>query len=852
MAALAGVESAVQVHIDRGDDLNACDDKGQTPLMLAASRNRAGVCRLLIAAGADAQLLDPLGRDALGIAQSAGAQDAVVVLASACETSVVSTSDDDPEGHTHLASETLVVADANVLGSKDPRTAVTESAFTSSMYVDDSSSRDEFDIGGWEAEEDQPPPEGDATLSSEAFHIQSAITAHIPIDSAAAWDDFEAFLPERATPLLRADDVDARERLRLLLLRAIREGSVPSFAIEDLTRGNDDEPDPEVAAMLGMVINDLGAETDERFEYSAPHESFKVFVSPDEAPDEESVIAEALDFVDDLGSRRNEPLRLYQREFQREALLSAEAEVTLGQAMEHSIESALDALATWPRGVSDLLDAARKVVAGEKPLRWMAVPSRGESEEADPSIRCDSTTETDARSEALPEGEAEGSREEGAVQDELGEKESVDDLVEFRCKAERLSCIVVGSQDSPAWSACRSTLTALRLARGFLLELAESVRPEDPTSAQIFAQAMSAYRHSRDKMAVANLKLVLSIAKKYLFSGQPLDDLLQEGNIGLLKAVDRYDWRRGFKFSTYATWWIRQQVGRFVADNGKTIRLPVHVYEKTQRIAQAAHAYEIKHGRAPTAEELSVLVGLPAPQIVAFLQAALEPLSLHELLDLDDMLALDAKEQFTVRDPMELIANMQLTKSVDEVLGWLKPKEERIVRMRYGIGLRDSLTLEQIGERLDLTRERIRQIEAKAIRRLKHPARLKQLSSELGLPQPPQPNQPNQPDEVSSDSDDEANSEMRVPPASTAAPKPKPAPVDTPGALKRVGSDLSPLEKVLGLAREVGVGVEDYVEGDSRRLWVYITNTPDSSSKKLVRRLIDLDFKLWPGKGYWR
>jgi len=838
MAVMAGVESAVQIHIDRGDDLNARDDKGQTPLMLSAARNKAAICKLLLAAGADADLIDPSGRSALGIAQAAGALEA----ASAIEAAFIMTQPAESGPPAIQLVDVAVEPGEPPAPASDPLPAAAKIA-----WVADGDG-DGFELGGWEAEEDQTPPEGDPTLSAAAFEIQSAITEHQPIDTSADWDDFDAFLPDRATPLPRADDAEARERLRLVLLRAIREGSVPRSAIEDLTLGDDGEPDAEAGALLGMVINDLGAETDERFEYSAPHESFEVFVAPDEEPGEEDMVADALAFVDDLAGRRNEPLRIYQREFQREALLTAEAEVALGQAMERGIEKALDALAAWPSGVSAVLEAARAVASGAKPLRWMTSGPQVEPEDTPPAPSAELDAEPAAELElpAQAGAEATGAEEQDDSQFGLEVKESSDELAEFCASAELLSGLAIGARkDSSEWETCRGALASLGLARGFLMDIADSRLAGEPESALAFTQAVGAYRHARNQMAVANLKLVFSIAKKYLFSGQPLDDLLQEGNIGLIKAVDRYDWRRGFKFSTYATWWIRQQVGRFVADKGKTIRLPVHVYEKTQRIAQTAHAFELRHGHAPTVEEIATLVELPVHKVVVLARASLDTQSIHELAELDSIIAADAKDQFTARDPMEIVEDMQLVSSVDRFLSTLKLKEENVLRMRFGIGTQESMTLEEVGARLDVTRERIRQIEAAALRRLKHPARLDRLLRELNGAAPPAR------DEDSNEADDDADG---APPSDTAS-SPKlsnPTSQTVPRPERPKGSEPTALDKLLDQAREGGIAVEDYTEGDARRVWVYITETPDNRSRRLVRKLIELGFEFWPGKGYWR
>ena len=740
MAVVAGVESAVQIHIDRGDNLNARDDRGQTPLMLSAARNKASICKILLAAGADATLLDFSGRNALDIAKVAGACEAASVIEAVCKSLAVSRDIDTVCAPAQVVSDKQSVQAASVppaiILGEDPAQptarllSIIEPGSTATTIIEWVSDEDgeSFDLTGWEAEEDRPPPAGDAALSVAASGIQSTISDHQPIDMSADWDDFDAFLPDRATPLPRADDAEARDRLRLVMLRAIREGSVPYAAVEDLTRDDNGDPDDEAVALLGMVINDLGAETDERFEYSTPEESFEVFIAP-EKPDEEVAVSEALAFVDELADHRNEPLRIYQREFQRQALLTAEAEVALGQAMELGVERALDALAAWPSGVGAVLHAVRRVEAGEKPLRWLSSGAQVDPQEVEPIPGA----EADQPKESI------GLDDEDESESDLGAKEFIDELAEFRANAKALSGLAIGScQDDPEWSGCRSTIASLGLTRGFLMELADAKLSGAHQSALAFVQAISAYRCARDQMTVANLKLVFSISKKYLFSGEPLGDLLQEGNIGLIKAVDRYDWRRGFKFSTYATWWIRQQVGRYVADKGKLIRLPVHVYEKTQRIAHAAQAFELRHGYVPSFEEIAALVELPVHKVVALSRSSLEPLQIHELDDVDERIADDAKEQFTARDPMAIVEDMQLIGYVDRFLDTLGRKEANILRMRFGIGIRDSLTLEEIGQRFELTRERIRQIEAKILRRLKHATLLERLYREPNDALPPQ------------------------------------------------------------------------------------------------------------------
>lgn len=864
MAVLAGVESAVQVHIDRGDDLNARDDKGLTPLMLSAARNKAAVCKLLIQCGADAGLLDPSGKTALHIAQAAAAHEAVAVIESAsCAAERANDEVDLGAPLTTVLSESSVdVTDepsapcSDSSGATEPPSlnhadsagdVVEVSSPTNEWAPDFDDDGGAFDLTGWEAENEQPPPESDPTLSAAAFEVQQAISRHQPIDTSIDWDDFEAYLPERASPLLRPEDMDVREQLRLVLLRAIREGSVPDSLIEDLSFDGDGVPSQEAGALLRMVINDLGAETDERFEYSSAHENFEVVVSPVESQDEEVVVADALAFIDELAARRNEPMRIYQREFQRESLLSAEGEVALGQAMERGIEAALDSLASWPSGVSAVLDGVRMVMSGAKPLRWISAGPRVEPHDIDVHSEVKFGAEPGMLAEDLNEEDEHGS------QSDFNENASVDESSELFAHAERLSGLVVSSsRGAPEWPECRSAIETLGLTRGFLLELADSDFSGEQEPAFAFVQAMKGYRRSRDRMTVANLKLVFFIAKKYLFSGQPLDDLVQEGNIGLIKAVDRYDWRRGFKFSTYATWWIRQQVGRHVADKSKTIRLPVHVYEKVQRIAQATHAFEMEAGRAPTIDEIAARVDMPAHKVAGLNRVVQEPLPIDEQ-DVDASIAVGAQDDFIARDPMDIVSDLQLINSVEGLLDTLKSKDARILRLRFGIGVPDSMTLEEIGSRLNVTRERVRQLQAAAIRKLQHPGRIDILRRDFGSNPYPKRDQGEVATRVFADDElDGSPSADSVGTEEDASPptgQSKPASAG-PGQLQ--SSRQSAIDKLIDQLLVAGIAIEDDRDGGSGRLWVFLTEAPDMRSRRFVKKLIAMGFEFWPGKGYWR
>lgn len=824
MAVLAGVESAVRMHVRRGDDLDARDSDGMTPLMLAALKNKVAICALLLDSGADASLTDPSGRDALEIAKGSGSAEVAAIL-SVPEPKTVAPPEAKECGSVESGTkQNAAPEDADNVPALQPATpepvAADEGFFSG--------------LSAWEPEEDGPPPEGDDMLAAAATAAHTAISAHTPIDSAEDWEDFEAFLPEHAVPLPRAGDEEGRERIRRLMTRALREGSVPEVEVETLCANGDGSRNQEGEALLGLVLGDLGSEMDERTET----DSFPADGDDGGDARDDAEISEALAFLDDLGSGRNEPVRIYVREMSRRKLLTAEEEPALARDIEEGGARALDALAAWPEGVAAVLAAAGRVRSGEADAE----------EVSDGSLQ--EPSEDGAAEPAAEPGETDVENGEESADAAAGMSEEAADFLERVAETERLA--KHAGKGGAGEKALRDALASAKLSRAFLLGLANGGKAKTGAAAA-FAAAVARQAAARERLAVCNLRLALSIAKRYQGRGLSLDDLVQEGNIGLLKAVDRFDWRRGFRFSTYATWWIRQQVTRALADKSKTIRIPVHVHEFMNRVARDADGIERTTGRRPTAEALAERMSVSSRKLRALLARMEEPVSLHEP-DADGIAPADVLADTAAADPAEAAEKADLSAVLGRLLTQLEPKSAEIIALRFGLGGEEPHTLEELGEIHGVTRERIRQIEAKSLRKLRHPSRSDILRDFIDLTPSPVTDD----DEgdaaaagtgANRDGEESPKEALREKKADLAAPvygaperregKPEKA-----AALRLRASAV--VEKAVAKARKHGFPVEDGRDAGGNVV-VKLGERSDRVSRTLARTLINAGFSQMPG-----
>jgi RNA polymerase primary sigma factor len=707
LAALHGVASSVRLHIERKDSLDGRDPNGQTALMIAARRNHLEVCTLLLQAGVDPNLLDKDGLTALDLAEKAGATSTCTKLV-----------------EFNLNRIPLLPKSEVTWLPRDPAESIQESNLLpkTGIAVTRDATEDDTALDDWEPLTASEPPEDDTDLRDRATQTQAAIDEHIPIDPLAiSWDEVSAYLPKEFHSGAFSEVLE--QGIREIFLRSLGEGSVPARQMDSLLEGEDPLNATNIKRLATQVMNDLGAELDERIEATGVLEDHRVWPTGEATDEDRRMLDEAIEHLASLLQPKNDPGQLFAKMAYGLPLLTQAEEVEIAREMEKALESAHDILSRWPEGLCVLLQKCTDVEAGNLALK--------EVQGRNTAIEVHHNDDTGGEAQSPQSKPSRQSSTSYADDDEtdLAEPQSVDELEEFLSQVDVLRKLTALSKGHPPLtSKVRAVLDAMHLS-GTLLCSLEQRNSKQPEAIE-FTRYISIFLKARDHLILSNLKLVVPMAKRFLGTGADLSDLLQEGHIGLIRAADKFDWRRGFKFATMATWWIRQQISRAAPEQARLIRLPVHGVEVTWEMKRLIRTHLDQYDQPPSIRWIAHQLGLSELKTESYLRTISEPLPL-EVMESSPWLPI---QEYT--DPLEHASRLECADRAEGLLQHLgstpgKKMSEKVLRMRYGIGTWEDLTLDEIGRRFGLTRERIRQIEAKALRKLRHPSRSDKLKSFL-------------------------------------------------------------------------------------------------------------------------